>query len=82
MLDPQGRLNGCDLRDRIGILQDLSVRTAVEAPLQFTSSVRKVGVESEVLMVTVYPVMGEPPVATIVGGTVHESTTFEPLITD
>jgi hypothetical protein len=82
MLDPQGRLNGCDLRDRIGIVQALAVRTAVDAPLQFTSSVRKVEVKSEVLIVTVYPVIGEPPVAIIVGGTVHESTTFEPLITD
>ena len=73
MLDPQGRLNGCDLSDRIGIVQAVAVRTAVEAPLQF----KKVGVASEVLIVTVYPVMGEPPV----GGAVQESTTFDPLIT-
>jgi hypothetical protein len=53
------------------------VRTAVEAPSQCTSSVRKVEVASEVFMVTMYPVMGEPPV----GGAVHESTTFESLIT-
>jgi hypothetical protein len=77
MLDPQGRLNGCDLSDRIGIVQAVAVRTTVEAPLQFTSSVKKVGVASEVLIVTVYPVMGEPPV----GGAVQESTTFDPLIT-
>ena len=77
MLDPQGRLNGYDLSDRIGIVQAVAVRTAVEAPLQFTSSVKKVGVASEVLIVTVYPVMGEPPV----GGAVQESTTFDPLIT-
>ena len=77
MLDPQGRLNGCDLRARIGIVQAVAVRTAVEAPLQLTSSVKKVGVASEVLIVTVYPVMGEPPV----GGAVQESTTFDPLIT-
>lgn len=77
MLDPQGRLNGYDLSDRIGIVQLLAVRTAVVAPLQFTSSVKKVGVASEVLIVTVYPVMGEPPV----GGAVQESTTFDPLIT-
>jgi hypothetical protein len=77
MLDPQGRLNGCDLSDRIGIVQAVAVRTAVVAPLQLTSSVKKVGVASEVLIVTVYPVMGEPPV----GGAVQESTTFDPLIT-
>lgn len=77
MLDPQGRLNGCDLSARIGILQVVAVRTAVVAPLQFTSSGKKVGVASEVLIVTVYPVMGEPPV----GGAVQESVTFDPLIT-
>lgn len=77
MLDPQGRLNGCDLRDRIGIVQEVAVRMAVLAPLQFTSSAKKVGVASEVFIVTVYPVMGEPPV----GGAVQESTTFDPLIT-
>ena len=53
MLDPQGRLNGCDLRDRIGIVHAVAVRTEVLAPLQFTSSVKKVGVASEVLIVTV-----------------------------
>lgn len=77
MLDPHGRLKGYDLRDRIGIVQVVLVRTAVEAPSQLTSSVKKVGVVSEVLMVTMYPVIGEPPV----GGAVHESTTFDPLIT-
>lgn len=77
MLDPHGRLKGCDLSERIGTVQLVFVRTAVEAPLQFTSSVRKVEVASEVLIVTMYPVMGEPPV----GGAVHESTTFGPLIT-
>ena len=77
MLDPHGRLNGCDLSDRIGTVQEVVVRTAVEAPSQCTSSVRKVGVASEVFVVTMYPVMGEPPV----GGAVHESTTFESLIT-
>jgi hypothetical protein len=77
MLDPQGRLKGCDLSDSVGTVQVVLVRTAVEAPSQCTSSVRNVEVVSEVLIVTVYPVMGEPPV----GGAVHESTTFNPLIT-
>jgi hypothetical protein len=76
MLDPHARLKGCDLSDRMGTVQVVNSIIAAKVPLQCTFSGTKVGVVADVLIVMIYPVIGEPPV----GGAVQEITTFGPLI--
>lgn len=77
MLDPHTRLKGYDLSDKVGTEQLVAVRIAVREPSQYTVSVWKVELGPAVWMDTMYPVIGDPPVA----GAVQEIVTLGPLTT-
>ncbi len=75
MLDPHGKLNGCDLRDKIGTVQVCESLLAGFEPSQSVSQLRNLAFGSADLIVTLQPVIGEPPV----GGACHVIITFDPL---